>query len=895
MSDAPRPPASTGWRTGAPRAAAAPPGPGRGTRRFVAVALLLAAAGAVVGALLWIRPAEPPLLLSVPVGEYRDPAWPPNPWPEQDTAAVQAAFPDLAGRETAYGFQELHLLQSKLQALANVKAGQPLIVHLTALAAAHDGAVHVLPGDARPGEPSTWLPLDMVLDVLAACPAKHKLLLLDVAHPLAADPPGGTPGRGPLADAVADRLDDQLRARADAGRLPFFVLTSCSKGELSLPLDEEQLSAFAFYVADGLRGAADGFNPDRRADGRVRVRELADFAAARVARWARECRGLRQTPHLYGDAKDFDLTARPQPAPERPAARPYPGWLLAGWKERDDWLARGAFRAAPAAFNALQAALPRAERDWRLGGRPERVETNLKDARSAAQSARDRAKPEPPPPLRSLAAWQVPEKLAAEWSPLIESFLTARATAATNPKDAEKAQADRQAFIQKTTANEDARKAAAALVWRRLLSDNSPKPEVVADLSALLDAVQPQPTTESQAAHRLAAWQRPGGTQWPPGAARQLLQTEDAANRAIAAGPAAFPWAKGLYAAAAKLRDDGEALLFNPTTRRRDEQARAADLMKQAEATFAAAADQMTKVQAARAAVEETAAVLMATAVSAAEEGRDERPWREAARAFADLAARLEQPPPARELPLGEWESATGRLSVAVAQLRAGYQPAAVKKRIDDLASPGRVGEYQSLVALARGPLLPAAERKRAWDAAGAVGEKLYEQVRAADAAEDAAHQPPPTARPAPPPLADEADRRERRAQVSVELLRAAGLEKVDDLEAARQAALADPGPKWDVLAAALRAAWAVRLPEQAKALADRKAWAAADRRERFLPPADRPPAAVQVRHQDRDEFLDWLAGYYRGLGRLRHDDKDRRTAAFYDDAAEDVRRARGD
>ena len=62
MSDAPRPPASTGWRLGEP-ARRGPVGPGRGTRRFIALVTLLAAAGAVVGALLWIRPAEPLVVL----------------------------------------------------------------------------------------------------------------------------------------------------------------------------------------------------------------------------------------------------------------------------------------------------------------------------------------------------------------------------------------------------------------------------------------------------------------------------------------------------------------------------------------------------------------------------------------------------------------------------------------------------------------------------------------------------------------------------------------------------------------------------------------------------------------------------------------------------------------
>ena len=147
----------------------------------------------------------------------------------------------------------------------------------------------------------------------------------------------------------------------------------------------------------------------------------------------------------------------------------------------------------------------------------------------------------------------------------------------------------------------------------------------------------------------------------------------------------------------------------------------------------------------------------------------------------------------------------------------------------------------------------------------------MNEQNREADAADDESHRPPAFARPAPPPLKDENDRRDRRAQVSVELLRVAGLEKVDDLETDRRAALADAGPKWEALAVALRTAWTARLSAQAKARGGRGEWAAADRRERFLPlgagSTGRPPAAAEVRKRPArvpavaGRVLPWAAG----------------------------------
>jgi hypothetical protein len=889
MSDGPRP-GSAGWHTGEP---ARPADSGRGVRRFVALAAVLAAAGAVVGALFWIQPSDPPVLLTIPVSEYKDSAWPPNPWAEEDSDALQDAFPDLAGREKAYGYQELSLLQSKLQALRNVKAGQPVILHLSALGAVHGGVVYVVPGDAKPGDPSTWLKLDVVLDTLAACPAKHRLLLLDLAHPIA------DLVQGPLADTVADRLDEHLRVRADRDELPYFVLTSCSKGEFSLPMDEEQQSAFAFYLGDGLRGAAEGFGPKGKPDGRVRVTELAAFVTRRVGSWARDCRGVRQTPKLYGDFDDFDLTDRKLAPPEPKAARTYPDWLLAGWKQRDDWVAKGAYRPAPVAVNSLQVALPRAERDWQAVGRPERVgriDANLRSAMEKAGTIREQAKEEPPPPLRTVTAWPLPSTTLAEWSGLLESFLRAQATAATNPKDAEKAKDERKAFLSKVMTTPEARKSAAALIWRVLVDDSAPLAETVVALSGLLDEVQPTATAEAQAARRLAAWQRPGGTPWPPAAARQMLHADDAAGRALAGAPTAFPAAKELFAAAAKQRDEGETLLFDVSTRTREEQGRAAEILKQAETAFVAAAGQMAVVQAARRAVEDAAIVLPATAGRVTEEGKaiDERAWLAAAKAAVELNDRLEHPPAGKDLPLAEWESATGRLTAALQALQARYQPMAVKRRVDDLA-PGRAPEYQALNDLLRGPMLPAAERKRVWETARAIADRIHKQTREADAADNDALRPPGTNRSPDPPLKDEPDRRERRARVSVELLRVAGLDKVDELDAARRAALADQG-KWEALAAALRLAWSDQLPQQAKARRDKQDWPGADRRERFLPPekavAGRS-AAAEVRRADQKVYLEWLEEYYRSLGRLRQAAPN--AHSFYEDAAEEVRRARGD
>src|SRR5439155_1590937 len=133
-----------------------------------------------------------------------------------------------------------------------------------------------------------------------------------------------------------------------------------------------------------------------------------------------------------------------------------------------------------------------------------RVEDNLAAAVREAGTAHERARDDPPPPLRSVltppppppparaaGAPPAPTPPPREWDDQLELFLTARAAALANPKEADKAKELRKEFVDKTKAR---RADAAALIWRRLVNDPSPKAETVAELSALLDEVQPAAT-----------------------------------------------------------------------------------------------------------------------------------------------------------------------------------------------------------------------------------------------------------------------------------------------------------------------------------------------------------------------------------------------------------------
>src|SRR5262249_35862265 len=178
----------------------------------------------------------------------------------------------------------------------------PVVVHLACHALGKGNDVWLLPADARIDEPSTWLSLHDVLEILSACPARHKLLILDVMRPIA------DPRLGILTNDVAGKVQAVLAKQPDKH---LFVLGACERGQISHEADYIHQSVFGYYLDAGLKGAADGYNPDGKRNDRVSVRELAAFVRKRVDRWTSRNRKARQTPFLMGpEGEDFDLTQK---------------------------------------------------------------------------------------------------------------------------------------------------------------------------------------------------------------------------------------------------------------------------------------------------------------------------------------------------------------------------------------------------------------------------------------------------------------------------------------------------------------------------------------------------------------------------------------------------------
>jgi hypothetical protein len=735
-----------------------------------------------------------------------------------------------------------------------------LVVHLCAHARTREGKVFLLPANADPDEPGTWLPLAEVVRLLGQCPAAHKLLILDVMRP-AADARLGV-----LVDEVAERVQASLEPPDAPGLL---ILCACSAGQTSLVSEELRQSVFGYYLAQGLGGRADGHGPDGRRDGRVTAHELAAFVGRRVDRWAARNRGTRQTPVLFGRGEDFPLVVLPEgksgPAPEpAPVEESYPPWLTKGWEVRDGWWADGSFRVAPRAFRQLEAALLRAEQHWRGGRDAGRVESELADdlkgCKGRLEQARALAQPGPQPRPRSLAQGRDPAGKPDAAAGAALRYLLAQLDQGllAKPDDVKKARQEfRKKFADKPPFPE--------LAWTALATladDPLPSRPKVQFVHELLHSFGQPPFAETLLLQRLA---EKAPRRWPPDAVQRLLRVVREEGKALARSPRALAWFGPQFRDAAANRRKGELLLF---TGRPSSWGEVNTLLGEGERLYQEINRHLDAVEDAQRLDDEALALLPGYEPSLAgrrePEGRAENDWAEAVRAVVKLDGLLARP-------AGKSPPSLDELNTPVTALRG---------HLDDLGRPFRAGQMKQMIgrtrqggprdyleaeALLGGPRLGAADRAALWRAGRELADRLHQGTLAAEQAEDPG-QPEPEDRPARPAGREQ---EARRARLSLGLLKLAGLAGVGEMERElEQLGAQPPDSAWESLGAKLRAAWADRLPDQLRGEQD---LARADRLSRLLPPeedvardpaTDRDPTAERRRGEAR-AFAKWLGEYY--------------------------------
>ncbi|QDU95983.1 carboxypeptidase-like regulatory domain-containing protein [Lignipirellula cremea] len=688
-------------------------------RLVVGLAFCLCLAGAALGVASLIDTAPDPLFIAyystlAPEGALTLDHPTAREYEALKSGAALASF----SRRTIARSQ--HAFQEELSALAE-NSDKGLVLYLSCSAGLNSDG-HIVLRHARPDAGAAAITLHSVLDEIKDCPARKKLLVLDIVWPAHEIESGFFP-------AIAnDLIDIELKNVPDQRRL---VLCSTSKGQYAFNNLAAGRTVFGDYFDRGMAGAADGCNDSHTFDGRVMVRELANYLQMHVDRWAMLNRGLRQTPRLLGDGVDFDLAAyslplKP-PADLSESLREYPKWLLEGWEQRDKMVADGKLESYPWLTRRLEAALLQAELRWRSGADEATVQSDYVLRESEFKRLLERFESyltEPRPfSLAQLELLQPVDatKASAALAVMLSDFQaqSSQAPAASWPALRDKLAGE---FMVKAKEESDA--AVAIAVFIALCNDTTGSRDTIRWLDRVLRSRQPRPLyEETNVIRRLAELDVPDD-QWPAANVRALLRVVRLGEQAIS-DPCAFVWSGDFLSLAAQQRHNGEVLMWSPGFAAPSEVER---LLAVAEQRFSAALESSRTVDLAVRTCDRGFRLLQAYAGYLEHEVSDDN-WRAALAAVGQLCDELGSDQKHGGAVAERVQSLRRLTAVAVMQLNTlerPFLPANVDRLCEaaqtELAGPLQV---QRLDAVLSTPLLDAPQRLAAWQARNALAHRL--------------------------------------------------------------------------------------------------------------------------------------------------------------------------
>ncbi len=554
------------WRGGAGGAGRPASGPkvksGSGRKWAVAALVVAALAGGIAALFVLPRGQKAAIVLTLPVGEYkRSKDWPANPWAKADAQRVR----DRTGGGDAGVFDERERLVREIgtQAAAAAREDRPLVVYLSALGTVHAGTPYLLPADADPDRPATWLTLDDVLKPLVSA-AGQRLLVLDVRPCF--DPRVNLP----TAD-VSEEIDAALARKAKANELPFPVLHAHTPADGPVIDHRQGGTAFGLALAHGLGGAADGWSADRAKNQLVSAQELAAFVRDATYTASLPFGGTPQLPRLHGPADDFALlpvkSHQPPADDQQPPLAAYPTWLAAAWTDRDAAIKAGLHLRALRLVRHHTLTTLRAERAFLAGQDPAALNATFGSALGELKAALPKLGPFPPP-AHSLAAvrrtdgFEPKVKAAAAALRPVFGLVRSPEFARTEPMAA--AVAVKAELAKAKLPPELPPFALAAAVWDELLKE--PSLDRVKAFAPLVDALGLKPPPAEFAGVQLILAAKPERmSRLDADAVRAVLEAFAAAERAAVADGRTFP----LIRDGLKELDDGRRVelvaLFDPT------------------------------------------------------------------------------------------------------------------------------------------------------------------------------------------------------------------------------------------------------------------------------------------------------------------------------------------
>jgi hypothetical protein len=774
--------------------------PGRANAKkwagVIVLSTLMMAVAAVGGWIVYqfVFPEAPrPYLCAFWVGEYQQraaagrgdatkgrlsPLIPPIPWIDADRKAVQGVkvFTRLAGGEDRTQTPPKEVIEVRLKALRLLKPGDAVVVYLAAYARVDDrGKVQVLAYDSEPYRPETLLPLDAVLGRLKECPARRKLLVLDVMR--------GTPDPSDLggtADGVADLVRGELASQADTH---LFVLGACSPGQTGLWSEAPGRSVFAHFFGLGLTDPQADTDGDRA----VSVKELARYLDRKVDQWAGHYRDASQRPFLHGSGPDFPLAsvirvkpprrwtwawkwppwkastppapgssepmadatsekkadgakgkgapaadgkaqaAKGEDAPPLPGGFSYPPWLADGWELREKWWRASDDLASPRVFRRLDAVLLRAERRWRGGDDPDAIRRELAGERSRLEAAMDQARrlPRPDNPVSVGQARALGRTFDQDLTVALKKLLSFPVSQIDAPR--------KQEFLDKLQGRSSLDLAAAVV---DTLADRPFDPKTLDFLDALVTETRlPRDVVELRALSQLSRRARASAGDWTDETAKRAWDVICASESANSLHHA-FPWVRDLLGKADGLRHEAEVMSL-PQAAGFAPASQTAAKWEQARAVYEQIRTFQERLANARV-VRGKALVFLLASIPYAESagGSDyEAAWFDAAGKVRELDQLLARPDqPLADDPLADrnrsLNDAIGELNRAVAVLGQPFQPDRVGALVESCTSKSvrpAAALSRKVEAVLTGPFLPARARQELWAAGRVLDRRLAE------------------------------------------------------------------------------------------------------------------------------------------------------------------------
>jgi hypothetical protein len=752
--------------------------------------LLLAALG---GILHFLRPLPDTYFVPLVLTEHASPRFPALQLPQSDQDAFMAAGLFRRTSETAAQARTKPAILQELDALAQAPTSESLVLYVSALACVNPAdRILLIPRDAEPDEVQSLLPLGEVLSRLATCPAREKLLVLDL-HPHV------DARQGLTRDDVYARVQTELEASPDSQRL---VLCAASAGQSTWNNVEQGRTAFGYYFEQALRGYADGYGPNGNRDGRVTAREVAAFVRARVARWTERNRSAKQTPVLFcgheqaaaaDGGLDIPLVALSHGVPREPAElapqRAYPAWLADAWELHDQWLATQVHRTAPTLVRQLGQALVRSEQFWEQGHSPEALKQSLGSEVERLTERwfrlqRDLAEPEP----HSLGQVRVAGVSLAHATVAAAKELFQRwenQIRGQKPDEVVQTQAKLATEFLERHKQVPPREVALAL-FDQLAERPTIEPEAVRFLDGVFTALRPQPLPlEAVLVRQLAELSRqPEVASWPAAIVRRAVEATHLSGEALA-HHAAYPWLPADFEQVAQRRHAGLMLLLQPgyaplplaDRRLREAALRAEALLLQARTVTRASQ------------LRDDARLRLPQVHDLLEQlPQQQRAWQLAVAAASQLDRLLsptsKEAEQKEEVPrrLDELRRQGEQLEATLSELRQPFTTAGVQRLVNRLQRADADGHtYREAAAFLSMPLLLRPDRMQLWQAKVALGRRLHESVLELDTAEDAESTIPPAREEAGPVsgrLREEENTRAELRKRREELLSA--LEEVD-------------------------------------------------------------------------------------------------------------------